>query len=295
MKRALGILGVIAVAALIVFLAVTRYLAQERAAKLDRALMDAQAQVIQLEADKEAVNQRLAELMRAQPAPTPAASAAGRAPATAPAAAQPATGSLVRYAAFSQAGLTNLVRIEGTSSVHDWQVQGRLLGGSVELGATLPLQPGTQASPGPVEAKASVFIPVRSLKSVEKDGRPYSDAMDEIMYGKLLEPANKRITYTLTSLTLKEPPRGASDPILCEATGNLSVAGVTKTITMPVSVLPDARGYIQFAGSVKAKMTDFKIEPPSPSLGGVSIKTGDEVTLRFVWWVKRVPSAPEAK
>ena len=29
-------------------------------------------------------------------------------------------------------------------------------------------------------------------------------------------------------------------------------------------------------------MTDFKIEPPSPSLGGVSIKTGDEVTLRFV-------------
>jgi len=64
---------------------------------------------------------------------------------------------------------------------------------------------------------------------------------------------------------------------------------------MPVSVLPDARGYIQFAGSVKAKMTDFKIEPPSPSLGGVSIKTGDEVTLRFVWWVKRVPSAPEAK
>ena len=33
-----------------------------------------------------------------------------------PAAAQPATGSLVRYAAFLQAGLTNLVRIEGTLS-----------------------------------------------------------------------------------------------------------------------------------------------------------------------------------
>lgn len=295
MKRALKILGVIAVAALIVFLAVTRYLAQERAAKLDRALMDAQAQVIQLEADKEAANQRVAELMRAQPAPTPAAAAPGTAPATAPAAAQPAAGSLVRYAAFSQAGLTNLVRIEGTSSVHDWQVQGRLLGGSVELGAGLPLQPGAQASPGPVEAKASVFIPVRSLKSVEKDGRPYSDAMDEIMYGKLLEPANKRITYTLTSLTLKEPPRGAGDPFLCEATGNLGVAGVTKAITMPVSVLPDARGYVQFSGSVKTKMTDFKIEPPSPSLGGVSIKTGDEVTLRFVWWVKPVGAAPAAR
>ena len=296
MKHALRILGVIAVAALIVFLAVTRYLAQERAAKLDRALMDAQAQVIQLEADKEAANQRLAELTRAQPAPGPAAGAPpGTGPATTPAAAQPAAGSLVRYVAFSQAGLTNLVRIEGTSSVHDWQVEGHLMGGSAELGAGLPLQPGAQASPGPVEAKVSLFIPVRSLKSREKDGRLYSDAMDEIMYGKLLEPANKRITYTLTSLALKEAPRGASDPILCEATGNLSVAGVTKAITMPVSVLLDARGYIKFAGSVKAKMTDFNIEPPSPSLGGVSIKTGDEVTLRFIWWVKPVVAPPAAK
>jgi len=258
-------------------------------------LMDAQAQVIQLEADKEAANQRLAELMRAQPVPAPAAGAPGTAPATAPAPSQPAAGSLVRYVAFSQAGLTNLVRIEGTSSVHDWQVEGHLMGGSAELGAGLPLQPGAQESPGPVEAKVSVFIPVRSLKSVEKDGRLYSDAMDEIMYGKLLEPANKRITYTLTSLALKEQPRGASDPFLCEATGNLCVAGVTNAITMPVSVLLDARGYIKFAGSVKTKMTDFKIEPPSPSLGGVSIKTGDEVTLRFVWWANRIGAAPAAK
>ena len=295
MKRALSILGLVAVASLIGYLAVTRYLAQERAAKLDRALMDAQAQVIQLEADKEAANQRLAELIRAQPATGPAAGTPGTAPATAPAAAQPAAGSLVRYVAFSEAGLTNLVRIEGTSSVHDWQVEGHLLGGSAELGAGLSLQPGTQASAGPVEARVSMFIPVRSLKSVEKDGRRYSDAMDEIMCGKLLEPANKRISYTLTSLALKEQPRGASDPFLCEATGNLCVAGVTNAITMPVSVLPDSRGYIKFAGSVKAKMTDFSIEPPSPSLGGVSIKTGDEVTLRFVWWVKRVGAAPTAR
>src|SRR5512135_463507 len=105
MKRALRILGVIAVMALIGFLAVTRYLAQERAAKLDRALMDAQAQVIQLEADKEAANQRLAELMRAQPVPSQVAAAPGTSPATAPAAAQPAAGSLVRYVAISQAGL----------------------------------------------------------------------------------------------------------------------------------------------------------------------------------------------
>jgi hypothetical protein len=42
-------------------------------------------------------------------------------------------------------------------------------------------------------------------------------------------------------------------------------------------------------------MTDFKITPPSPSFGGVSIKTGDEVTLSFVWWVNRVGAAEAAK
>jgi len=146
-----------------------------------------------------------------------------------------------------------------------------------------------------VDAKVNVFIPVRSLKSVEKDGSPYSDAMDEIMYGKLLDLTNKRITYTLTSLTLKQQPRQMADPVLYEATGNLCVAGVTNVITMPVAVLPDASGRIQFAGSVKVKMTDFKITPPSPSLGGVSIKTGDEVTLRFIWWVKRVDPAQAGK
>jgi polyisoprenoid-binding protein YceI len=136
---------------------------------------------------------------------------------------------------------------------------------------------------------------VRSLKSVEKNGSPYSDPMDEIMYGKLLAQANQRITYTLTSLTLKEQPREMTESYQYEATGNLTVAGVTNVITMPVTVLPDAAGRIQFASSVKVKMTDFKISPPSPSFGGVSITTGDEVTLKFNWWVNRVSTGQAAK
>lgn len=277
MKRALSILGVVGVTALITYLAVTRYMAQERAAKLDQAWQAAEARVIQLEADLDAAKQRPAGAAPAAPADAAVA------------------GALMRYAAFARAGLTNLVRIEGTSTVHDWQVEGRLIGGSAGFGQGFPTQPGAPAATDPVQANVSVFIPVRSLKSVEKNGRPYSDPMDEIMYGKLLEPTNKRITYTLTSLTLKEPSRGATDPYRYEAAGSLCVAGVTNAITMPVAVLPDADGRLQFAGSVKVKMTDFKIEPPSPSLGGVSIKTGDEVTLRFSWWVQRVGAAQVAR
>ena len=283
MKRALSIIGVIGVTVLITYLAITRHLSQARAARLDRALMDAEARVIQLEADIEAAKQRPAGLTQGTGVPTTASGST-----IAPPAAAVAAGPLVRYVAISKPGLTNLVRIEGTSTVHDWQVESHLIGGSAELGTGLPTQPGAQSLPGIVDAKVNAFIPVRSLKSVEKNGSPYSDPMDGIMYGKLLDQTNKRITYTLTSLTLKEQPRQTADPVLYEATGNLCVAGVTNVITMPVTVLPDAAGRIQFAGSVKVKMTDFKISPPSPSLGGVSIKTGDEVTLVFVWWVNRV-------
>ena len=272
MKRVLRIIGVIGITALIAFLAITRQMAQERAARLDRALMDAEARMIRLEADIEAAKRTIA----------PPAAAGVAAP-------------LIRYAAFSRPGLTNLVRIEGTSTVHDWQVEGHLIGGSAELGTGFPTEPGAQARPGTVDAKVGAFIPVRSLKSVEKNGSPYSDPMDEIMYGKLLAQANPRITYTLTSLTLKEKSREMTDPYQYEATGNLTVAGETNVITMPVAVSLDPSGRIQFAGSVKVKMTDFKITPPSPSFGGVSIKTGDEVTLSFAWWVNRADTKQAAR
>jgi len=323
MKRALGIFGVIGVTALITYLAITRQMEQERAARLDRALLDAEARVIQLEADIDAAKQRLTELKQAREAARPATAPQRPAPVVAPVAMAEATataisvttgasppvgagvavtvaapaavvGPMVRYAAFSKTGLTNLVRIEGTSTIHDWQVEGHFIGGSAELGSGLPVRLGEQALLGTVDAKVSVFIPVRSLKSVEKDGRPYSDSMDEIMYTKLRDQAYKQISYILTALTLKEQPHEMTEPFLYEATGSLSVAGVTNAITMPVTVLPDPAGRIQFAGSVKVKMTDFKISPPAPTFGSL-IKTGDEVTLKFVWWVKRINAGQAAR
>ena len=83
----------------------------------------------------------------------------------------------MRYAAFSRPGLTNLVRIEGTSTIHNGQVEGHLIGGRAELGEGFPTRPGVKALPGVVYAKVSVFLPVRSLKRVEKSGRACSDAM----------------------------------------------------------------------------------------------------------------------
>src|SRR5512137_2312636 len=110
------------------------------------------------------------------------------------------------------------MRLEGTSNIHDWQVESPFIGGMLEVGAGFPTEPGQAVTPGPVPAKAEVFIQVRSLKSIEKDGKPYSDKMDEIMWEHLREPANKRILYRLTELKLKEAPKAKDAPYVFDAT-----------------------------------------------------------------------------
>src|SRR5437899_7371193 len=73
------------------------------------------------------------------------------------------------------------MRMEGTSTIHDWQVEGTLISGFLEVGPDFPTEPGQAATPGKVDAHADLFMTVRSLKSIEKDGKPYSDRMDEVM------------------------------------------------------------------------------------------------------------------
>ena len=191
------------------------------------------------------------------------------------------------------------IRIEGTSNIHDWQVEGSLIGGYLEAGPGFPLEPGQAVTPGKVPARAEAFIPVRGLKSVEKDGKPYSDMMDKVMYEhlKVADDPKARIAYYLTEVVLKEPAKSNGAPYLFDSRGQLVVAGVTNEISMPVNVLPLGEKKLRISGSIKVKMTDFKVEPPCPALAVGLIKTGDEVKLIFEWNVgpKAVPAATSSK
>ena len=184
------------------------------------------------------------------------------------------------------------MRLEGTSSIHDWQVEGTLIGGYVEAGPGFPSEPGQAVQPGKVEAKVEVFIPVRSLASVEKDGKPYSTKMDDIMYEKLLQPKSPRILYRLSELVLKEAPGNTNAPYLFESKGELIVAGLTNSISMPISVTPLGNKKLKITGNTAVKMTDFGIQPPAPAIALGLIKTGNEVKLRFEWMVGQRLAVP---
>jgi polyisoprenoid-binding protein YceI len=205
--------------------------------------------------------------------------------ATAAAPAQAAAG-MIQY----NARPGSKMRIEGTANIihPTWQIESPIIGGMMEVGPAFPMEPGQEAKPGKMDAKANVFISVRSLKSVKEDGSLYSDRMDEVMCEHLKEPQFKQIKYKLTELTLKEVPKTKEAPYVFDSKGDLTVAGVTKPISMVVNILPTtykSEKALEITGSVPVKMTDFKVEPVDINLVLGHIKTGDEVKLVFKWIV----------
>ena len=178
--------------------------------------------------------------------------------------------------------------IEGTSNIHDWRVQSLIIGGvggvGVEVGPNFPTN-AASAKPGKLDAKSTVRIPVRSLKSMKEDlTTPYSAAMDDVMYEKLKMEEHKDIEFTLSTLTLKEVK---GETCLLDAEGELKVAGATKKITLPVEMTFPEANRLKFSGKVDAKMTDFGIEPPAPKIALGAITTGDDIKFSFEWVVAK--------
>jgi hypothetical protein len=191
------------------------------------------------------------------------------------------------------------VRVEGISTRSDWQVETTLVGGFFEVGPGFPSEPGQVLSPGKVEARAEVFVLIRSLRSLEKGGQPFSDEMDKIMYGKLAvqDDPTAKVTYHLTELVLREEPKNKSEPYVFDSKGELAIAGVTNSIAMPVNLLPLGDKRLKLSGSTPLKMTDYRIQPPTPKLSFGPLKTGDEIKLIFDWIVaqRTAPAGATAK
>jgi RNA polymerase sigma factor (sigma-70 family) len=189
------------------------------------------------------------------------------------------------------------VRIKGTANIMHptWQVESPIIGGFLEVGPGFPLEPGKTLEPGPVQAQVEAFISVRSLKSVEPDGRPYSDRMDEIMYEHLKEQQNHQIRYRLVEMSLTGTTnRNEVLQYEFESRGELVVAGITNEIPMPVFVQPLGDGKLKISGSISLKMTDFNVAPVDINLVIGHIKTGNDVSIHFEWvvWPKKSLSPP---
>lgn len=176
------------------------------------------------------------------------------------------------------------VQIDGTSTIHKWTVEGKIVGGKFEVDPAFPIT-GTPAA-GKVSAKAKVMIPIRSLKSGKTK-------MDEVMQEHMKAQDFPRIDYELLDMTLKEAPKSATDPLVFDTTGKLTISGVSKTNAMQVVCDRSEASKLKFKSVANLKMTDFGIEPPAPTLALGLIKTGDDVKVTVEWVTAQKADAPK--
>src|SRR6185436_3020073 len=101
----------------------------------------------------------------------------------------PAADNWVKYQA-QPAG--SKIKIDGTSTIHDWTIECNLVPGSMELDASFDADLKTLK----VAPKVEVSIPVRQLKSGKKP-------MDSVMQDAMKAKNHPKIEYRLIDLTPK--------------------------------------------------------------------------------------------
>jgi polyisoprenoid-binding protein YceI len=176
--------------------------------------------------------------------------------------------------------------LDGTSSIHEWTMESTIIGGSMELGFD-PWNPKA----GKVPAKVAANIPVRSLKS---KGKIDPKRMEEVTHENLKIKTAPRIEYTLTELVLKEVPKTATDPLQFDSKGQLSLAGVTNQISMPITMERLEGNKLKTKGTIGLKMTSFGIKPPAPKLLFGMVTTGDDVKVTFEWVTEKAGATTAA-
>jgi|GEM_PF-276025 len=169
------------------------------------------------------------------------------------------------------------ISIAGTSSLHDWEVIGKDIQGTLTLAPGASVQTLTDLKSAlPLEAK--VEVPSKSLES-GKGG------MDKKMFKALEAKKYETVSFVLDSLKVNEaasPASVAAGTLTVEAKGKLTIAGKERWEVFPAQIawLPEQETLV-VAGKADLRMTEYGIDPPRALFG--TLKTGDEVTVSFRW------------
>lgn len=156
------------------------------------------------------------------------------------------------------------VRLKGTSTLHDWACEAggmdaRLL--APDAIVQIQLQPEDQGI-------GELTLAIASLEC--GDNRMERQMREVLRAGEF--PV---IHYLLTGYR-RTPERGE---LSIEATGAITVAGVTRPLVVQVEGHVDEDGVLRAAGEASFRMTDFGLKPPTAFFG--LLKAGNVVAVQF--------------
>ena len=153
------------------------------------------------------------------------------------------------------------MRVEGTSSVHDWHC--------TATGFTGTFRGDADGAALAAVNDLVVTVPVSAL-----------DCKNGTMNGKMREAlkasANPTIRFTVPSA---RPAAATGDRFNVTTAGQLTLAGVTRPLSVTAQGQALSGGRFRFTGSAPVSMSAFEMRPPTAMMG--TIRTGDRVTVRF--------------
>lgn len=154
------------------------------------------------------------------------------------------------------------ITVSGTSNLHDWT----MLASDFLCNANFKIK----SSQVQDLSSMSFTLPVTNLKSKET-------LMNTRAYKALKSEQFSNITFKLTSATALQKT--------IKATGNLTIAGVTKEITIQGAYVMNNDDILILTGSEPIKLSDYNMKAPSFMLG--ALKVGNEVTIDVLLKLKR--------
>ncbi|GGE02248.1 hypothetical protein GCM10010831_00080 [Psychroflexus salis] len=150
------------------------------------------------------------------------------------------------------------ILIEGTSNIHDWEMEVEEADGFIEM---------KMENDKLNISNISLTIPIKSMKSGK-------GKMDSNTYEALKEEKNPNITFSFLEATQLE--KTGNFTYTANLKGNLSIAGNTQVVSIPVEI---DNNQTSLVANYTITMTDFGVDPPTAMFG--TIKTGDAVNINF--------------
>ena len=156
------------------------------------------------------------------------------------------------------------ITVAGTSNLHDWTMDASKFSCDAKM----------VVANGQLKDITSLVwtLPVKNLKSKES-------LMDTRAYKALKADTHDKMIFKLTDATVIESKK------IVNVTGNLTISGVTKSITIQSNYVVAADESVNFKGSKAIKMSDFGIKAPQFMMG--ALKTGDDLTINIALKLKK--------
>lgn len=154
--------------------------------------------------------------------------------------------------------------ISGTTNVNAWSCVSSRLDDAIAVDSAVP----DTARPNGSNIAATLSVPVASLQCGHRQ-------MERDLRNALHADVHPQIRFRLQSYRVTPTASGYDGSV----SGELTLNGTARPVTVAVTILTDAEGRYRATGSTEVRMSSFGVRPPTAFFG--AIRAADNVTVSF--------------